>query len=170
MINRNHLFSGLLACTLFSSGSHAANIPYHFNVAIDSGVLKPNTYQGQFTYDDSTLQVVDFEFNFVGKTYTEADDQNASVIFGNNIFLGLSYGVNGTPSFAFVPGTTAVEEAYFSYDLNSSPPGPSGTGEVLYTPYSNLVDTPGPSAVVGAIAALGWSRRIRQRISSGGKP
>ena len=97
---------------------------YDFNVAIDSGPLVSETFDGYFSYQDSILTgfgeeyiaIDEFEFDFFGTKYSSEtnSDLGAEVVFFDGDFLGLSL-VNDT--FAFNPGFFELEESFFFYNL-----------------------------------------------------
>jgi hypothetical protein len=150
-----------VGAVFLGGSSQASPVPYIVDITNLTGVLSGKTYQASFVYDDNTLKVLDFEFPFEGRTYTEADDPTAKVAFDGSTFLGLSYAVTGTPEFSFVLGINSIGEAYFSYDLNSPPPGPSGFGDTTYT------FVPAPAAFPIVLFGLGFSRKLRKRVAIG---
>jgi hypothetical protein len=149
-----------------SAPVQAAVVDYTFDVLIDSGPLKPNSYSGTFAYNTQTFNLTDFSFLFQGTQYDESDDPNASVVFDNGVFLGLDYSVSTLPAFSFVPGFFDVGEAFFSYDLAASS-GQGGAGSLTFTRVvrPDVDAVPAPLPLLGAAACFGYSRRLKKRIN-----
>lgn len=132
----------------------AATITYDITVDNFDGSLSGETFTGSFSFDDSSLtgtgsefvSVFDLSFDFLGVTYTEADDislSGAGAEFDNGNFLGLSYSTN--VEFSFVPGFFSVDESFFAYDFGQ---GDNGSGEVTYT-LNNSTPVPEPATILG---------------------
>ncbi len=147
----------------------AATITYDFEVSIDSGSLLNETYSGYFSFDDSALSrldyeylsVLDLEFDFLGTKYTEEDDPYAEVEFYDGDFLGLSF---STDLFSFIPGFFDLSEAFFAYDL----PEGDGAGDVTYSlrPSPPAQSTPEPTSMIGLLGlgtlAAGYKLKRKQ--------
>lgn len=165
--------------TIEASPVQSATITYDFDVNITSGPLDDNIYEGFLSYDDSTLTGIGQEkigvaeelsivFEFLGKTYTEADDNNFSfnfpfVEFKEDSLVGLQYIVNDTPNnsiFAMFSNDSDGLEGgnRFQYiDVNSFE-----VNEGSVTSYLRPASTPIPesSSVAGLmVLGLGWFLR-----------
>jgi hypothetical protein len=144
---------------------------YDFNVAIDSGPLIDETFDGYFSYTDSTvtgfgeeyIALDEFEFEFSGAKYSleSHGDLGGEVVFFDGDFLGLNL-VSDT--FAFNPGFFALDESFFSYNLGDL----EGEGNLSYSlrqsdfgggDDSNPKPVPEPSTTLGilTLAGLGMS-------------
>jgi MYXO-CTERM domain-containing protein len=123
------------------TSSQAAEVSFDLNGLIDSGALIGQTLSGSFSFDDATLtgtgtewiDVSQLNVNFLGDTWTltnqEAPTQAAYV---DGTFLGLSYSASNTNvAFSFIPGVSAVSEAFVAYD---TPLGLSGSGSLIISP------------------------------------
>ncbi len=149
---------------------------YDFNVAIDSGPLIDETFDGYFSYTDSILtgfgeeylEIDEFEFDFFGTKYSleTHGDLGAEVVFFDGDFLGLNL-VNDT--FAFNPGFFELDESFFSYNINDL----EGEASVSYSlrqsdfgggDDSNPKPVPEPSTTLGilTLAGLGMSALRRK--------
>lgn len=162
-----HRFA-MLACLLaLPLASQAATQTYSLSGVLDSGHYAGESYSGQLSYDDSALLGSGSEYlglgslflSFLGQAYTAADAAApAEVAFLDGSFLGLSYTVEGASlQFSFVPGMSALGEAFVAYDTSA---GLSGAGSAIYAP----VPEPGSSSML--LAGLGLigilvSRRLK---------
>lgn len=120
--------------------AQAAQQSFALNGQIDSGALIGQTYTGNFSFDDASLtgsglewlSIANLSVNFQSNIWTLADAvAPTEVAFDNGTFLGLSYSAgNSNVSFTFVPGTSALSEAFMAYD---TPLGASGSGSLITT-------------------------------------
>jgi hypothetical protein len=159
----------------FSSDVQApTTTTYDFDLAIESGPLLEQTFDGFFSYKDSNVtgvgeefvELEDFEFDFLGTKYTSETHDNlfAEVALFDGEFLGLSL-LNDT--FSFNPGFFELEESFFSYDIGDL----KGTGEFNYTlrPHDfigggdddNRESTPEPNTIIG-LGILGGSLLLKK--------
>ncbi|MEA5511547.1 PEP-CTERM sorting domain-containing protein [Crocosphaera sp. UHCC 0190] len=136
----------------------AATVSYIFTGTLDSGSLNGETYSGSLSFDDLSLDVIDFNFSFLGSTFTIADaDTTPRVLFDNGQFLGLDYVVsNFNPSFSFIPGFFSIDEAYFAYDSGNSG---AGFGSI------NYYAVPEPLTILGSLTALGFGAFFKRKLS-----
>lgn len=140
--------------------AQAATVTYNLAGTIQNGLLTGQPFSGTLSYDDSPLTGSGFEvldvsqvnLNFLGSTFTAADDDSypnyPTVEFSNGNFLGLNFSVSSfTPEFYLIPsfGTTV---ATFSYIGASD----DGSGAIQYTVVSSPTTVPEPSTVLGLIA------------------
>ncbi len=155
----------------------AATVTYDFNVDVTTGSLADNLYEGSFSYDDSTLTGIgretvgiedelSIDFEFLGKTYTEENDNNVSfnfpiVEFNNGSLVGLQYIVsdvldNSIFSFAiFGDDSDGLGGDKFQYVNENSVE--ASEGRVIYTFASSPSSVPEPSTVLGlGILSLSW--------------
>jgi hypothetical protein len=163
---------------------NAATLTYNFSVDVTTGSLADSKYEGSFSYDDSTLTGSGVEnvgvedglsilFNFLGKTYTEADDNNASfnfpiVEFKNGNLVGLQYIVNDTLNNAIFsifgddPEGLGGGDKFHYVDVNSYE---VGEGNVTYSLETSPTPIPEPSTALGmTLLGFGWlvKRKIKQ--------
>lgn len=163
---------------------NAATLTYNFNVDITTGSLSNNTYEGSFSYDDSNLTGIGLEsvgvddelsvvFNFLGRTYTEADDNAASFNFpiaefrdGN--LVGLQYLVNDTLNnfifsvFGDEPEGLGGGDKFQYLDVNSLE---VSEGSVTYSLDSSPTPIPEPSTALG-VTLLGFGWLVKKKIAS----
>ena len=166
-----------------ASPVQAATITYDFDVNITSGLLDENVYEGFFSYDDSTLTGIGREkigvaeelsivFEFFGKTYTEADDNNFSfnfpfVEFNENRLVGLQYIVNDTPNnsifamFSDDPDGLGGGDRFQYIDVNSLE---VNEGSVTFYSRPPSTPIPEPSSVAG-LALLGFGWFLRKKVA-----
>lgn len=158
--------------------AHGATITYDFQVDVTSGPLSGNSYDGNFSYDDSFISTfpygepTDFNFNFGGRVYTESD----LIIDCRSNFpscLPLSFSGGQLASFQFstfnrnnpYPGAFTLTSAgpLFIYQLPfnpGEPPSPTGSGTVTYSLRQPSTSVPEPSTVFGlGVLGLGWLAR-----------
>ena len=147
---------------------------YDFNVAINSGTLVSETFDGYFSYEDSILTgfgeeyiaIDEFEFDFLGTKYSSEtnSDLGAEVVFFDGDFLGLSL-LNDT--FTFNPGFFELEESFFSYNLSDL----EGEGYFNYSLRQSDIGggddskpkpVPEPNTVIGYIV-LGGSLLLKNK-------
>jgi hypothetical protein len=156
----------LSALSLNASQAEAVTL-FTFEVIPDFGPLAGNTYVGDFSFDDSsltgigdeTVSLSDFNFNFLGTTYTELDGFSSLAAFLDGKFLGIEYAFDdGNVDFAFIPGFSAVNEAFFAYDIASGPNQGAGFGDVNYS----VVPTP---ALLPGLVGMGAMALRRKRQS-----
>ncbi|MBE9263437.1 MULTISPECIES: PEP-CTERM sorting domain-containing protein [Microcystis] len=134
--------------------AQAAIVSYNLAGTIQNGLLTGQTFSGTFSYDNSLLTGLGFEFldvsqvnlNFFGSTFTAVDDDSfpdsPKVEFLDGILLGLNFSTSSfTPEFSLIPAFGSTE-ATFSYIGTND----SGSGPVQY------VLIPEPSTVLGIIA------------------
>ncbi|MFM7905424.1 MAG: PEP-CTERM sorting domain-containing protein, partial [Microcystis sp.] len=113
--------------------------------------LTGQTFSGTFSYDNSLLTGLGFEFldvsqvnlNFLGSTFTALNaDSNPTVEFLDGILLGLNFSTSSfTPEFSLIPASGSTEATFSYIGINDS-----GSGPVQY------VLIPEPSTVLGIIA------------------
>ena len=165
--------TAIISATLLGNQTvKAATVAYNFQVNIDFGALKGNTYNGNFTYNNATLIGVSTEttplstFNllFNGNSYTQSDDPTSVASFLNGTFLGIDYAVTPPPSPTFVSGTINASDASFFYDLGTGTSGSQGTGVITYSPISAAV--PEPLTILGSLTALGLGNSFKRRLVS----
>lgn len=160
----------------------AATITYDFDVNVTSGPLDNNIYEGSFSYDDSTLTGTGLEtvgvaeelsvsFEFLGVTYTEANDNNflfnfPIVEFKDGSLVGLQYIVNDTPNnsiFAlFGDNPDNLGGDRFQYvDVNSFE---VSEGSVTYS-LRGSVPVPEPD-IAAELVVLGFGWLLKKKIAS----
>lgn len=159
----------------FSSDVQASTTTtYDFDLAIESGPLLEQTFDGFFSYKDSNVtgigeefvELENFEFEFLGTKYTSETHDNlfAEVVLFDGEFLGLSL-LNDT--FSFNPGFFELEESFFSYDIGDlkgigefnytlRPPGLIGGGDD-----DKHESTPEPNTIIG-LGILGGSLLLKK--------
>ncbi len=190
----NNIFTKLAVATasaaalsfvaLEASPTQAATITYDFDVNVTSGPLDNNIYEGSFSYEDSTLKGIGLEtvgvaeelsvsFEFLGGTYTEADDNNFSfnfpiVEFKNGSFVGLQYIVNDIPNnsifavFGNDPDGLGGENRFQYVDVNSFE---VSQGSVTYSLRSHSTPVPEPGTAAG-LSVLGFWWLLRRKLTS----
>lgn len=164
--------------TTQTNSAQAITITYDFKVDVPTEALANNSYDGSFSYDDSTLTGVGIEtigtneellidFNFLGKTYTESDDNTFGfnfplVEFKDGNLVGLQYLV-----------TDVLDDSIFSFAIfGDTPDGLGGgnqfsyvnensveesEGRVTYFLRSPSTSVPEPSALLGlGVLSLSW--------------
>ena len=170
-----------IALSLAGMDAHLAQaVTYDINVSILSGPLTNQLFSGFVSFEDSSLSgigdeslpITNFQFEFLGVEYTEADDPTATVDFFDSDFLGLNFAAvdpSTNDSFSFVSGMFAfppvfppsINDAFFAYNLPQPPPPQGGEGQVTYT------KVPEPSSIIGllALASLGlvWLSLLKFR-------
>ncbi len=180
-----NLFTGVsLGLGIISSGSTlAATVTYDFTVKNLDGSLAGNTYTGYVQYDDSIAanQItgngfeaitssdggLKFNFDFLGNTFRETDDETnrTQLAFRNGIVDSLYFRIDSDEydyfkigySFDFFAYNTDEFGQTFQVDFNYAIDGingSSGTGDVVF---SRRASTPIPESNsligIGAIAA-----------------
>jgi hypothetical protein len=166
-------FKSAMVCGLLffmTSSAQAALIEYSFTGTLDSGLLSGESFNGQFTFDDSGfansglqgLSLSSFALNFHNTSFNAGNaDTTPTVDYQDGTFLGLSY-TNSLfdPGFSLVSGFTNSSEAYFAYTPTN---GNAGFGSLSFT---NLTAVPLPAAIWlfgSALAGFGAiNRRKRQ--------
>ncbi|MFM8298895.1 MAG: PEP-CTERM sorting domain-containing protein [Microcystis aeruginosa] len=133
------------------NSAQAAIVSYNLAGTIQNGLLTGQTFSGTFSYDNSLLTGLGFEFldvsqvnlNFFGSTFTAVDaDSNPTVEFLDGILLGLNFSTSSfTPEFSLIPASGSTEATFSYIGINDS-----GSGPVQY------VLIPEPSTVLGIIA------------------
>ncbi|MCA2552503.1 MAG: PEP-CTERM sorting domain-containing protein [Microcystis sp. M04BS1] len=133
------------------NSAQAAIVSYNLAGTIQNGLLTGQTFSGTFSYDNSLLTGLGFEFldvsqvnlNFFGSTFTAVDaDSNPTVEFLDGILLGLNFSTSSfTPEFSLIPAFGSTEATFSYIGINDS-----GSGPVQY------VLIPEPSTVLGIIA------------------
>ncbi len=140
---------------------------FTFEVAPDSGPLAGNSYFGGFSFDDSglvgagdeTVALSDFNFSFLGVNYTKTDGNSPLAAFFDGTFLGIEYTFDSVDvDFSFTPGSSGVEEAFFTYDIASGPNAGAGFGDVNYS----VIPTP---ALLPGLVGMGAMALRRKRES-----
>ncbi len=169
-----------------SKSIEAATITYDFSVGVTTGALAGNSYDGSFSYDDSTLigiggetvgveEKLSINFEFLGKTYTETDDNNFAfnfpqVEFKDGSLVGLQYLVtdvlNGSiSSFAIFgdnPDGLGGGDKFSYVNENSVE---VSEGSVIYSLKSPSTSVPEPNIVLGlGVIGFGWLYSKRQRV------
>lgn len=185
----NNIFTKLIVATTLvalnfvaieASPVQAATITYDFDVNITSGSLDDNIYEGFFSYADSTLTGIGREkigvaeelsivFEFLGNTYTEANDNNFSfnfpfLEFKEGSLVGLQYIVNDTPNnsifamFSNDPDGLGGGKRFQYIDVNSFEVNEGSVTSYLQRSPSTPI--PEPSSVAGLVVlGLGWVLR-----------
>jgi hypothetical protein len=133
------------------NSAQAAIVSYNLAGTIQNGLLTGQTFSGTFSYDNSLLTGLGFEFldvsqvnlNFLGSTFTAVNaDSNPTVEFLDGILLGLNFSTSSfTPEFSLIPASGSTEATFSYIGINDS-----GSGPVQY------VLIPEPSTVLGIIA------------------
>ncbi|MDJ0797380.1 MAG: PEP-CTERM sorting domain-containing protein [Calothrix sp. MO_167.B12] len=151
----------------------AEAVNFNFSGEIDSGALSGEKFQGSFSYEESLvtgtgnfffqeyIPVSNLQFDFLGETFTEADDiyGGPEVAFVANNLMGLSYNINNATAgtiqfnFSFVPGFTDISQSYFTY---ASTNATGGTGSVTFTKQVNGTPVPEPFTILGTAVVLGF--------------
>ena len=135
------------------------------------GPLPSAAFSGLFSYSDIGLpadgevSLTAFSLNFAGQSYTLASATAASTaVFAGGNFVGLSYIDDSSgdtamrPQISFVPGFSALPEAYLSY-IGSAGQGGFGSYNV------SAVPEPATLALwLGGMALLG-ALRTRRHLS-----
>jgi hypothetical protein len=173
MLKLTKNFKSAMVCGLLffmTSSAQAALTGYSITGTLDSGSLNGETFNGQFTFDDTglagsgfqSLSLSSFALNFHNTSFNTGNaDTVPTVDFQDGTFLGLSY-TNSLfdPSFSLVSGFANSSSAYFAYTATN---GSSGFGSLNFT---NLTAVPLPAAVWlfgSALAGFGAiTRRKRQ--------
>ncbi|MEQ8753844.1 MAG: PEP-CTERM sorting domain-containing protein [Coleofasciculus sp. G1-WW12-02] len=164
-----------------ANSAQAAIITYDFTVDVTTGLLTDTQYQGFFSYDDSTLtgsgvesvgiaEGLSISFDFLGVTYTEADDNLVDfgfpfVEFNQGSLVGLQYTVsNGAIFSIFGDNPTGLGGGdEFNYIDETS--FEVGNGNVTYSLRPPSASVPEPSAVLGlGILGFGWLVRTKFRV------
>jgi hypothetical protein len=80
-------------------------------------------------------------------------------IISSSVFIGKTLYNDPSNGLGFTPGTTGLIGTWTI----------TGTGEAIYACLGpdSCVPAPAPLPVLGAIAAFGWSRRLRRRVRKG---
>lgn len=154
MTNLLQKFSFLATTTVLgfavinTNPANAASVVYDFEVNNLDGILTGQTSSGFLEYDDNSLLVSDFSFNFFGENYTEADLISPEIIVDPD-FLGLVADVIDTNvEFSFLEAVPAINEpAAFIYEINGQEAG----GDVTYTLRSSAT-TPEPTTILSLLA------------------
>lgn len=166
--NQAPLYAASLVALLMGQVALAAPVSYDFSGIIDSGPYLDEPLTGTFTtvdagsltgMGDEYLDLASFSFTFLGQTYSLADAEPTPVAhYADGVFLGLDLlSLTFDPSFGFVSGYSALDEAYFAYEPSQ---GDAGYGTVTYRDVPASVPEPGTLALL--LAGLGvtaWSRR-----------
>lgn len=159
--------------TIEANSAQAAIITYDFTVDVTTGSLTDTQYQGFFSYDDSTLTASGVEsvgiaeglsisFDFLGVTYTEADDDLVDfgfplVEFNQGSLVGLQYTVSNNAIFSIFgdnPNGLGGGDQFNYIDETSFE---VGNGSVTYSLRPASVSVPEPSAVFGlGVLGFGW--------------
>lgn len=161
-----------------ANSAQAAIITYDFTVDVTTGSLTDTQYQGFFSYDDSTLTASGVEsvgiaeglsisFEFLGVTYTEADDDLVDfgfpfVEFNQGSLVGLQYTVSNNAIFSIFgdnPNGLGGGDQFNYIDENSFE---VGNGSVTYSLRPASVSVPEPSAVFG-LGVLGFGWLVRKK-------
>ena len=174
LLLRRSLYSSVLALgltTLVTKTVNAAIVTYDFTISPDSGVLLGNTYNGNLSYNDSSLTganlestgLTSFFLPFQGNTYTLTTNPTASADFSLNSFIGANFAASNATltSGAF---TLDINSAFFAYDLGGV--GNSGTGTIAYTKQStNTTAVPEgqPITALGTIVTLGLAAALKRK-------
>ncbi|UBF27428.1 hypothetical protein K9N68_05630 [Kovacikia minuta CCNUW1] len=176
-----------LHLTVNTQPAQTFSLTYNFTVNITTGTYAGNSYTGAFSYDNSNLTGSGLEFvsptqgnlgvlfNFLNRTYTQAQDRDAvsgfpRVYFRNGNLLGLSFLVvppTANPGFFFVPDETpgfnsgfylgSTDTTYgqrvgsIAYALQPDPdpgPGPNPCGN------NSCPAVPEPTEIAGSLLAL----------------
>ena len=174
MLKLTKNFKSAMVCGLLffmTSSAQAALTGYSITGTLDSGSLNGETFNGQFTFDNTglvnsgfeSLSLTSFALNFHNTIFNAGNaDTVPTVDFQDGAFLGLSY-TNSlfNPNFSLISGFTDSSDAYFSYTPTS---GSSGFGSLTFT---TLTAVPLPAAVWlfgSALAGFGAiTRRKRQQ-------
>jgi len=148
----------------------AAIVTYDFQVSIDFGTLLGNSYNGNLSYEDSTLTGISDEFiglnsfslPFQGTTYTLADDFGATADFNLNNFVGATFFASNT-TISLTSGnlTSNINDAFFAYDFGA---GDQGTGTITYTKISPIPAVPEPSTILGSLTAIGLGISLKNKL------
>ena len=190
--------TALTLVTVEANPVQAAIVTYNFDVDVATGSLAGTQGSGFFSYDDSTLtgngleslgvsDGLSISFDFLGRTYTEADEAEEPddeeefpfVNFRDGNLLGLNYLVDNRPSllFAFAGEEVDVEAGrigdlggnVFVYDASNLPIPPGGVfspfegvGTVTYQP----VPESGSSLGILSFGILGASLLLKRNINT----
>jgi hypothetical protein len=135
----------------------SATVTYNFTISPDFGPLVGNSYNGNLSYDDSTLTgtssdsipLLSFYLPFEGSIYTLATAPTATADFTFNNFLGVTF---SAPNATLTSGTSDISEAFFSYDLGGV--GNAGTGTIMYSQVNTIPESQ-PLSILGSIITLG---------------
>jgi hypothetical protein len=147
----------------------AAVVHYSFTVVPDDPSVTQGT--GSFSFDDAQVPapspfgddlyaLSDFSFSFGGNTYLLAGLDFGDAVFSGGQFVGLDAAAGSL--FSLVPGSPALADAYFAYELAGQP----GYGTVTYT-QDNQQQVPEPATAWLALLALApLARRSRAQRSN----
>ena len=161
--------------TATQSPAQAATVGYSFTANVSSGPLAGNNYEGNFSYDDSTLtgngleslgvaQGLSINFDFLGKTYTAQDAVSSGydpqVSFEGGNLLGLRYPVGDTVNGYFIGNLQAFiggSDFYLGSNI-----GGFGTQDPVGTVVYSASPVPEPSEV-GGILVLGLGFLLKRK-------
>lgn len=163
-ISSRFLSIGFLVMGLTFLGTNSvksATVIYDFTISPDFGPLVGNSYNGNLSYDDSTLTtgapsdsipLLSFYLPFEGSIYTLATNPTATADFTSNNFLGVTF---SAPNATLTSGTSDISEASFFYDLGGV--GNAGTGNIIYSRRSdvNTIPESQPLSILGSVIILG---------------
>jgi hypothetical protein len=180
------IVGGSIAFTLAVSSALPvqAALLQSFFVDVLEGDLAGETYKGSFTYEESLLSGsgpeilsagdgLSLSFDFLGNTYTEADDFSyangllPSISFSDGLFQGLSYLVDtGDIFFSIDEGTgQGLPGTSFAYEIGAvGAVTDVGSGQ-LRTETDNT-SVPEPATLLGLLIAggLGLTRNNRRGV------
>jgi len=178
------LLATVAGAVFFAPAAEATPITYNFTVNVTSGPISGNTYNGNFSYDSSSVTpgtqnnatglLTALNFTFNGTTYTSATANTGwlgfnssgdliSFNFGNVCFPGTCSVTSGYNQFYVLNGTGGL--AYSNTGFNDI-----GHGDVSYA--LAIVNTPEPNDFWMMLFGLGvtvsiatWTRfRSRRRV------
>jgi hypothetical protein len=128
-----------MGSAIASDGAEAAIIKTDFQANLTTGSLAPQSFFGNFLYDDAAITGVGDEtldlsngflnlsFNFQGKIYTEKDDAVSpdfpQIVFKDGVLQGLDFGVYEALSFpnpVVIPGSVLSFVTTFAFPDTTS--------------------------------------------------
>lgn len=161
----------VLVALTFGLQAQAGIQNYSFSGILTSGDYINETFSGDFSFDDATIDnsgfdiatLLSFNMNFLNTNYTLVNAIDYPTImpdvsFQDGSFLGLSISLDYAPplqsvtlyGFTFIPGQVNQSEAFVAYDTDSI--GFSGDGSVTYTMTAPI---PEPETYAMLLAGLG---------------
>lgn len=150
IINQSAVMTADANLSLFApeiKQTFTTTLAYNFTVRVISGSLSGQKFKGFFSYNDSLVtgkgseeigvkEGLSVNFNFLGRTYTEADDFNSSlyprVLFENGMLVGLDFEIF-TDKFSFqIIRNFGNNSSFFNYFIKDGLTEKTGKGKVIY--------------------------------------
>jgi hypothetical protein len=166
-------YLAVLAAFSFGMQAQGAVQNYTFNGVIDSGFYDGTSFSGNFSFDDATIDNVDFDIatllsfdmSLLSTNFTLADvDGVPDLSFQDGSFLGLALNLNSVNpdiAFTFVPGSIDVSDAQFAYDTTL---GLSGGANVAYAMTAPIPETETYAMLLAGLGVMGAVARRRKSV------